>query len=73
MRNLLLGLTLISGALFSEELTQDQVNFFDANGYLIIEDFYSKETCQNLIERAQDIVSNLDQEGGKVLFEPGRE
>jgi len=41
-------------------LTRDQVEFFHENGYLVIEDFWTRETCDNLIKRANEIVEEFD-------------
>ena len=41
-------------------LTDDQVEFFNENGYLVVPDFWTRDTCANLITRANEIVHDFE-------------
>mmetsp|Transcript_29697 Transcript_29697/g.64845 ORF Transcript_29697/g.64845 Transcript_29697/m.64845 type:complete len:389 (-) Transcript_29697:234-1400(-) len=41
-------------------LTQDQIDFYHSEGYLVIEDFATKEECSQLRERAEEIIDDFD-------------
>ena len=41
-------------------LTQKQIELFDHDVYLILEDFVSPKACESLRHRALEIVENFD-------------
>ena len=41
-------------------LTQKQIELFEQDGYLILEDFVSLEVCEQLRESASEIVEDFD-------------
>ena len=41
-------------------LTQKQIELFDQDGYLILEDFVSPKACESLRNRASEIVENFE-------------
>ena len=41
-------------------LTQKQIELFEQDGYLTLEDFVSLEACESLLERAFEIVEDFD-------------
>ena len=41
-------------------LTQKQIELFEQDGYLTLEDFVSLEACESLRERASEIVEDFD-------------
>lgn len=48
-------------------LSQDQVDFFNANGYLVVPDFWTRDTCDALIRRANEIVADFEPETVSVF------
>ena len=48
-------------------------SFWEDNGYLIIEDFYTKEDCDNLKNRAQYLTSNFDPKNYQSIFDTNKE
>ena len=48
-------------------------SFWKDNGYLVIEDFYSKEDCDNLKKRAQYLTGNFDQKSYQSIFDTNKE
>ena len=48
-------------------------SFWKDNGYLVIEDFYSKEDCDNLKKRAQYLTGNFDQKSSQSIFDTNKE
>lgn len=49
-----------STALDDKMLTQEQVNFYDENGYICIEGFATPEECKAMIEKAGHIVDDFN-------------
>ena len=48
-------------------------SFWEDSGYLVIEDFYAKEDCDNLRKRAQYLTSNFDQKSYQSIFDTNKE
>lgn len=42
------------------KLTEEQLNFYEENGFLVLPDFVSKESCDALKQRANELVSEFD-------------
>src|ERR1700712_4474153 len=42
---------------------------FDKNGFLILEDFYTAEECNKLIERAKQLSQSFDYRGQASIFQ----
>lgn len=53
------------------ELTSDQVEFFHKNGYLLIPNFYNKDTVDKMKARMQEIVRNFDITENQTVFTTG--
>ena len=49
-------------------LTQKQIELFDQDGYLILQDFVSLEACKSLRERASEIVEDFDPTDSVSIF-----
>ena len=49
-------------------LTQKQIELFDHDGYLILEDFVSPKACESLRHRALEIVDNFDPAESSSIF-----
>mmetsp|Transcript_27150 Transcript_27150/g.20316 ORF Transcript_27150/g.20316 Transcript_27150/m.20316 type:complete len:292 (+) Transcript_27150:59-934(+) len=49
-------------------LTKDQVEFFNENGYLLIENFWDEETVNTLMSRMIDIVTHANLDNVKTVF-----
>ena len=49
-------------------LTQKQIELFEQDGYLILEDFVSLEACESLRERASEIVEDFDPVDSVSIF-----
>ena len=58
------------GIFFKESmsLTQRQIESFEQNGYLILEDFVSQRDCEKLRVRASEIVKNFDFSKSVTIF-----
>lgn len=50
------------------QLSDLQINFFNNNGYLVVEQFFSNEICNLLKERIQLLIKNNQQEIPQVAF-----
>lgn len=53
------------------QLTEEQVEFFHKNGYLLIPDFYNAETVKDLKDRMQEILNNFEFTETKTVFTTG--
>ena len=49
-------------------LTQRQIESFEQNGYLVLENFVSKQECEKLRVRASEIVKNFDFSKSVTIF-----
>ncbi|MBS1255560.1 MAG: hypothetical protein MAG581_01369 [Deltaproteobacteria bacterium] len=49
-------------------LTQSQIKFFEENGFLVLEDFVSQESCEKLRIRASEIVNEFDPSESVSIF-----
>ncbi|MEC9461041.1 MAG: phytanoyl-CoA dioxygenase family protein, partial [SAR324 cluster bacterium] len=49
-------------------LTQKQIELFEEDGYLILEDFVSPEACELLRDRAAEIVEDFDPAESVSIF-----
>ena len=58
------------GFIFKESmtLTQRQIESFEKNGYLVLENFISKHECNNLRVRASEIVKDFDYTESFTIF-----
>ena len=58
------------GFIFKESmtLTQRQIESFEKNGYLVLENFISKNECNNLRVRASEIVKDFDYTESFTIF-----
>ena len=58
------------GIFFKESmsLTQRQIESFEQNGYLVLEDFVSQRDCEKLRVRASEIVKNFDFSKSVTIF-----
>ena len=52
----------------SMSLTQRQIESFEQNGYLVLENFVSQEDCDKLRVRASEIVKNFDSSESVTIF-----
>ena len=52
----------------SMSLTQRQIESFEQNGYLVLENFVSQEDCVNLRVRASEIVKNFNSSESVTIF-----
>ena len=52
----------------SMSLTQRQIESFEQNGYLVLEDFVSQRDCEKLRVRASEIVKNFDFSKSVTIF-----
>ena len=43
----------------AEGLTKSQLNFFHENGYLLIPNYLSKETCQSLLSKTRELLTDF--------------
>ncbi|WP_419420538.1 phytanoyl-CoA dioxygenase family protein [Legionella sp. D16C41] len=50
------------------DLSAAQIEFFDDNGYLVINNFFSKATCEKLIERIYWLLDNQQHEIPLTIF-----
>lgn len=49
-------------------LTQEQLDHYDRNGFLVLEDFVDGESCDRLRDRAAKIVAHFDLSGPRACF-----
>ena len=47
----------------------EMFNFWDKNGYLVIENFYSNEECNTLIDKAEELIINFDPYSVQSIFD----
>ena len=50
-------------------LDQKMQDFWDINGFLVIEDFYAHEECDNLIYKSEKLINDFDAESVKSIFD----
>ena len=50
-------------------LNNEMLNFWDKNGFLVIEDFNSLEECDELIERSSYLIDNNNFNNQKSVFD----
>jgi phytanoyl-CoA hydroxylase len=50
-------------------MNNEMLNFWDENGYLIIEDFKTKEECDSLIQRSKELIEDQDFFNQKSVFD----
>ena len=50
-------------------LDQKMKDFWDINGFLVIEDFYTHEECDKLIDKSEKLIENFDAESVKSIFD----
>ena len=50
-----------------EVLTDDQLRFWDDNGYLVLEEFVDRRRCERLRERALELVARATAEDGAAV------
>eukprot|EP01031_Cornospumella_fuschlensis_P043956 gene43956-53740_t len=49
-------------------LTQEQIEFYHENGYLVIPRFWDEETVQGLMNRMTNLVSSADLSNVRSIF-----
>ena len=49
-------------------LSEDQLHFFQENGYLVIENIVDQPACDALIQRSDELVSELKEEWKRAIF-----
>ena len=50
-------------------MNNEMVNFWNENGYLVIEDFNSAEECDKIIERSSYLIDNNNLNNQKSIFD----
>ena len=50
---------------FNKKMT----DFWDKNGYLVIENFYSNEECNVLIKKSEKLINNFNPQNIKSIFD----
>ena len=50
-------------------LDKKMLDFWDNNGFLVIEDFYTHEECDKLIDKSEKLIENFDAESVKSIFD----
>ena len=50
-------------------MNDDMINFWNENGYLVIEDFNSAEECDKIIERSSYLINNNNLNNQKSIFD----
>ena len=50
-------------------LDKKMQDFWDNNGFLVIEDFYTNEECDKLIDKSEKLIENFDAESVKSIFD----
>ena len=50
-------------------LDQKMQNFWDINGFLVIEDFYAHEECDKLIYKSEKLINDFDADSVKSIFD----
>ena len=53
------------------QLTPDQLQFFEENGYLAIPGYFTEDTVVKLKSRMQEILSNFEYTATKTIFTTG--
>ena len=50
-------------------LDQKMQDFWDINGFLVIEDFYAHEECEKLIYKSEKLIDDFDADSVKSIFD----
>ena len=50
-------------------LNQKMQDFWDTNGFLVIEGFYTHDECEKLIYKSEKLIENFDAESVKSIFD----
>ena len=50
-------------------MNKEMINFWNENGYLVIEDFNSSEECDKIIERSSYLIDNNNLNNQKSIFD----
>ena len=50
-------------------MSSEMINFWNENGYLIIEDFKTNEECDNLIKRSKELIEEQDFNNQQSVFD----
>jgi len=50
-------------------MNSDMINFWNENGYLIIEDFKTNDECDALIERSKELIEEQDFNNQQSVFD----
>ena len=50
-------------------LNQKMQDFWDINGFLVIEDFYAHEECDKLINKSEKLIDDFDADSVKSIFD----
>ena len=50
-------------------LNQKMQDFWDINGFLVIEDFYANEECDKLIYKSEKLINDFDADSVKSIFD----
>ena len=58
-----------SNMLFNNQMK----NFWNKNGYLIINNFYLEEECNTLISQAENLINNFDPKSVKSIFDTNKQ
>ncbi len=64
-------LTLLLPTFVTALLTQDEINFYEQNGFLVIPNFYTEEDCDNLKNRMAEMVETFDESSVRSIFADG--
>lgn len=49
-------------------LTQEQKQSYQQNGFLILPDFFTQDTCAELMSQAKNLIANASQDNNKTVF-----
>ena len=50
-------------------MNSEMINFWNENGYLIIEDFKTNDECEALIERSKELIDEQDFNNQQSVFD----
>ena len=53
------------------ELTQEQIEFFHENGYLVIKDYFPSNAVSDMRNRMNEILNEMDTSVSKTVFSTG--
>jgi len=54
-------------------LNNQMSNFWDKNGYLVIENFYLEDECNSLMYQAENLIDNFDPKSVKSIFDTNKQ